>query len=235
MGGKPWTHDEKQRVAGTFGWIDVARLAKELGRSPKAVEHVARSLGLSQADRSGETLRAFEKRTGFDRRQVEKAIAALGLFIPRKPRISTRKEGLTKHRFERARSNAARARSIPPNKAAKIVAWLLAETKRVGFVQGNRRAAWGFNGKPDACRGCGRDDREHTARGLCKPCYDADRHARARKVSAVSLGGMIDESRSEDDRNPETEVPSSTKCVQAFRVFRAMEPEPRAAIVATNP
>jgi len=177
MGGRAWTASERKRVLLWWCEVDIGYIAKQLHRSPKAVEHVARQMGL-RTTRYTETLQRFSDRTGYTDKQVLKAVRALGMNLRRQARVSVPAKGLAQKRHTKGGSAAARA--ITEEQGERIVQWLREQTAHCWRLQSGgkvRDGVWGVGRKPKACIVCDTTDHPHEAKGKCQRCYDRDRQS----------------------------------------------------------
>lgn len=177
--GARWTPQECRRVVLWWGWVDIATIARRLHRTPRAVQHLGQRLQLGHV-RETETLQQFTARTGYTDKQVLKAVAALGIVLRRKARVSVRRNDGRRRRVNVGARGQGAARAITEEQGAAIVEWLREQTRHCWRLQSGgkvREGVWGVGRKPKCCRKCGTTERPHAAKGMCGQCYDRTRQS----------------------------------------------------------
>jgi len=184
MRGRAWTAAEVRVVERAWGVRGSTSIARELGRTRRAVESLASKRHLGAPNRGRLTPYSIEREFGFCRIRVAKACERLGIEFRRAiagpGTVGGRKPG---HR-----------RYVPEERLDELLAFLAAwpDGERLYALGGARTDArlWGTGGKPAACRACGRADRPHRLKGWCAACASREqmreRRAKQRAIESAS-------------------------------------------------
>jgi hypothetical protein len=161
---KEWTVLEDDKLAFWWGVFKLKTIAERLDRTQWAVATRARNLKLGPACRGqGMTLRAFCRHSGYSTTKIKAVAEQLEIPLRRIPNSDP------------AHKKPKRPFLIPPEDQAELLrAMLEGPERQYTNAQGAGKSVkglWGVGRKPPSCVRCGSVDKDHYAKGQCKPCY----------------------------------------------------------------
>lgn len=158
-----WTPEEDERLRFEWGSLDIQTLADRFGRTIGAIPARAQKLGLGAPSLRTRTMDELVRLTGWSRTRIMNAAEALGIRLQHGRRTDPRQK------------KATADYAITTEQSKAIMAYLEehAGVRRIYKAKGKRttRGVWGIGIKPVRCRGCGRRDKPHYAKGKCQHCY----------------------------------------------------------------
>lgn len=157
-----WTPEEDRILEWGWAQVDIAKLAKRLGRTETALANRATHKGLPNAVRGHHSLRAVADILGYD-------IDVIALFAKRNG-LPLRRQSLTlpnrpvySLKFRRYAITDDQMAAL--HDALESLGWPVFPNKTE-----NHSGKWGQGKKPTVCRRCGTANRPHLTRGLCTCC-----------------------------------------------------------------
>lgn len=179
-----WTKEDISYLVREWSNTPLPRMAKHLGRSMRATQAKAITLGLGAANRGLTTVYTIEREYGYDRERIHKAMEHLGM--KRAPGMS---------RSTASRKGGVRT-YIKDKDLGALLSFLAAypDGERLYSPTARKTGAlmWGTGGKPPQCLGCGRTDRKHAYKGKCAPCHQrAYRQAKLAREKAMPTHSPI--------------------------------------------
>lgn len=176
-----WSSKEEAFLRDQWRYYTIERIAKQLGRTPRAVEERAYKLGLGGVRGFAKSLNRIAEETGYCRKRLQTALIHLGINARVKRRgAADNTQGLYQQY------------AVTPEQEDRLLAYLRSVPDGRKLMR-SRKGQWGEpshrgGNKPSACIDCGRNDVPHHCKGRCRKC-----DSRRRRGLPPLLGGGVEQ------------------------------------------